>query len=142
VARVALVLGRGHGGRGSASEAIAWALRAGRPLRLFSDQFRTPVDAESVGRAAAALLTGTQAGVFHLGGPERVSRHQLGLRVASVLGLDASLIEDVRQADEAVPVPRPLDVSLDSTRAARELRFHPRGLAEAIREGRREPPLL
>jgi dTDP-4-dehydrorhamnose reductase len=142
VARVALVVGHGHGGRGSASEAIAWALRAGRRLRLFSDQYRTPVDAESVAHAAAVLLRGTQPGLFHLGGPERISRHQLGLRVASVLGLDAGLIDEARQADEAAVVPRPLDVSLDSSRARLELDFRPRPLDAAIREGRREPPLL
>jgi dTDP-4-dehydrorhamnose reductase len=142
VVRVALVLGRGHGPRGSASEAIAWALQSGRRLRLFSDQYRSPVDAASVAGAAAALLRGTQTGVFHLGGPERLSRHQLGLRVARVLGHDASLIDEARQADQPPGVPRPLDVSLDSGRARRELGYHPRPLEEAVREGRREPPLL
>ncbi|HET8646771.1 MAG TPA: sugar nucleotide-binding protein, partial [Vicinamibacteria bacterium] len=99
VMRVALVCGRGHGPRGSATESMAWALRAGRRLRLFGDQYRTPVDAESVAAAAAALLRGQENGVFHVGGPERVSRHQLGLRVAAALGLDAGLIEEARQAD-------------------------------------------
>jgi dTDP-4-dehydrorhamnose reductase len=141
VARVALVLGRGHGRRGSASESITWALRAGRRLSLFSDQFRSPVDPESVVIAAAALLRGAQTGVFHLGGPERVSRHQLGLRVAAALGLDASLIEEARQADAPPAVPRPLDVSMDSRRAERELAYRPRPLDTAVREGRREPLL-
>jgi dTDP-4-dehydrorhamnose reductase len=142
VARVALVVGRGHGQRGTASEGIAWALRAGRPLRLYSDQYRTPVDAGSVAAAAAALVGGGQAGLFHLGGPERVSRYQLGLRVAAALGLDAKLIEEARQAEERTEAPRPLDVSLDSSRAGRELGFRPRGLDEAIRDGRAARPLL
>ena len=42
VARVALVLGRGHGSRATSSESIAQALRAGRPQKLFTDEFRTP----------------------------------------------------------------------------------------------------
>src|SRR5262245_29817646 len=142
VARVALVLGRGHGRRGTASESVAWALRSGRRLRLFSDQLRSPVDAASVAAAAAALLRGAQTGVFHLGGPERVSRHQLGLRVASALGLDASLIDEARQADAPPGAPRPLDVSLDSGRARRELGYAPRPLEEAVRVGRPDPPLL
>lgn len=142
VARVALVVGRGHGRRGTASESIAWALREGRGLRLFSDQYRTPVDADSVATAASALLAGDQAGIFHLGGPERVSRYELGMRTAAALGLDSALIEEARQADGAVGVPRPLDVSLDSSRARRELGFRPRGLDEAIRAGRPTVPLL
>ena len=138
VVRVALVVGRGHGPRGTASESIAWALRSGRRVRLFTDQFRTPIDPESVAAAVAALVRGRQCGLFHLGGPERVSRHQIGLRVAAACGLDASLIEEARQAEQAVP--RPADVSLDSTRARRELDFVPRGLDEALRDGRPEPP--
>jgi dTDP-4-dehydrorhamnose reductase len=55
VVRVALVVGRGHGERGTASEAIAWALRERRPLRLYTDQHRTPVDSESLADAIARL---------------------------------------------------------------------------------------
>ena len=42
--RVALVHGRGFGQRATASEGVAWAVRAGRPLRLYTDQLRTPGD--------------------------------------------------------------------------------------------------
>src|SRR5688572_25928282 len=87
IARVPLIIGRGYGARSTATEAVGWALRAGRPLTLFIDQFRTPADPESVAEALAVLLTGTQTGRFHLGGPERVRRHELGLRVARVHGL-------------------------------------------------------
>lgn len=137
VVRVALVVGRGHGPRGTASETIAWALRAGQRVRLFDDQFRTPVDAEAVGQAVAALLRGTHSGLFHLGGAERVSRHEIGLRVAAAFGLDAGLIDAARQAEQAVP--RPADVSLDSGRARRELGYAPRPLDDMLRGGRSQP---
>jgi len=138
VVRVALVVGRGHGARGTASESVAWALRRGQRVRLFSDQYRTPVDAESVAQAVAALLRGTQQGLFHLGGDERVSRYEMGRRLAAVQGLDAALIDEARQAEQGVP--RPADVSLDSARARRELGFAPRPLDTALREGRPDPP--
>ena len=44
VIRVALVAGRGHGARGTVSEGVAWALQMGRTVRLFADEYRTPVD--------------------------------------------------------------------------------------------------
>ncbi len=140
IARVALVCGRGYGPRGTASESIAWKLAAGEGVRLFPDQFRTPVDPESVAAALTALLTGHASGIFHLGGAERLSRFDLGQRVARLLGLPQGLIEPVRF--EAVPAaaPRPPDVSLDVSRALRELAFRPRALDEAILEGRRTPP--
>ncbi len=139
VARVALVVGRGHGPRGTASEAVAWSLQAGRPVRLFTDECRTPVDPESVADGCRRLLTGGAAGLFHLGGPERLTRYELGLRVTQALGLAASGVVPVRQADHAGPDRRPADVSLDSGRAWRELGWRPRPLEAALRESRRSP---
>jgi dTDP-4-dehydrorhamnose reductase len=111
-------------------------------VRLFTDQYRTTIDPESVAEAASRLLAGSGAGRYHLGGPERLSRHALGLRVASALGLPADLIEAVRQPDVPMPAPRPPDVSLDSSRARRELGFEPRPLEQGIREGRDGPDII
>jgi len=136
VVRIALVHGRGFARRATASESIAWSLRSGRRLRLFTDQYRTPIDPESIANALLALLAGNAAGVFHLGGPERLSRYQLGLRVADCLELPTSSIEPVSQAEHPLQPPRPADVSLDSSRARRELNFTPRPIELGIREGR------
>lgn len=136
VMRVALVHGRGFGPRATASESVAWALRAGRPLRLYTDQYRTPVDPESVADSAQRLLRSEARGVFHVGGPERLSRYELGLRVAQVLGLPHHGIEAVTTAAFPQTPPRPRDVSLDHSRAARELGYVPRPLDAGIREGR------
>ena len=139
VARIALTLGRGHGARGTSTESVAWTLRAGRPIRLFTDEYRTPVDPESLADALVLLLERGGSGRFHLGGPERLSRHELGLRVARALGLPPSGITAGRQSDHAGPDPRAADVSLDSTRARRELGWEPKPIDEAIRESRGEP---
>ena len=140
VARVALVLGRGFGPRASASEGIAAALAAGRPLRLFTDQYRTPIDPESVAAAVRRLLDRPVRGRIHLGGPERLDRYALGMRVAHALGLPTGGIEGVPAGSATGAVPRPADVSLDSARAHRELGWRPRPLELAIREGRRKVP--
>ncbi len=142
VLRVALVTGRGFGPRATATEALAWALRAGRRLRLFTDQHRTPVDTASIAGAAARACAGAGTGRYHVGGPERVSRHELGLRTAAVLGLDASGIEPIAQAELPAGAPRPADVSLDSSRAAQDLGFAPLPLDEAIRAGRPRPDII
>jgi dTDP-4-dehydrorhamnose reductase len=90
-----------------------------------------------VADAVPGLSGGT--GRFHLGGPERLSRHALGLRVARVLGLPVAGITACLQSDHAGPDPRAADVSLDSTRARRELGWEPRPIDEAIRESRSAP---
>jgi dTDP-4-dehydrorhamnose reductase len=139
IARVALVYGRGHGARGTSSESVAWALAAGRTATLFTDEFRTPVDGASVADAVGRILRRGGSGLYHLGGPERLSRYELGARVARLLGLDATGLVPVRQADVPAPEPRPRDVSLDCDRARRELGWEPRPVDEALREGRMTP---
>ena len=134
VLRCALVIGRGFGPRTTASEALAAALAAGKRSRLFDDQYRTPIDPESVADAAARVLDGTTSGRFHLGGPERLSRYALGQRVARLLRFPADF-ETTSQATQAVR--RPADTSLDCGRARRELGWTPRPLDDAIRDGRR-----
>ena len=137
VVRVALLVGRGAGRRASASEGLARAVRRGDRPCLFTDQYRTPVDPESVALAVAALLEAPRAGgLFHAGGPERLSRFELGRRVAAAHGFDAERLVPARQAELPLPVPRPLDVSLDSSRLERELGWRARPLDAALREGR------
>ncbi|MFI5182863.1 MAG: SDR family oxidoreductase [Vicinamibacteria bacterium] len=140
VARVALVVGRGFGSRPTASESIAWNLRQGRRVRLFTDQFRTPVDPESLGDAISRLLEGTARGLLHLGGRERLSRHALGVRTARLLGLDEGLIDAGLSSEHQRGARRPPDVSLDSRRAMTDLGWTPRPLDDAILEGRTTPP--
>ena len=135
VLRLPLMLGRGHGRRATASESVAWALREGRPLRLFTDQYRTPVDADSVADAIDGVLAAPHAGTFHLGGEERLSRYDLGRRVADAWNLPLALITPIRQGDLPL-APRPADVSLDSRRAREVLGWQPRPVDDAIRDGR------
>jgi dTDP-4-dehydrorhamnose reductase len=136
VLRIALVLGRGFGPRRTASEGIAAALATGHRLRLYTDQFRTPIDPESVAEAIDRLIARTASGRFHLAGSERLSRYELGLRVARVLALPSEGIDAVTQADHVPGAPRPADTSLDTSRARRELGWSPRALDEAIGESR------
>ena len=134
ILRVALVIGRGYGSRKTATEAVAATLAAGGRPRLFHDQYRTPIDPDSVADAVTRVFARPVSGRFHLGGAERISRYELGQRVARVLGLPEHL-ERTDEASQAVR--RPRDVSFDSGRARRELGWEPRPLDDAIRDGRR-----
>jgi dTDP-4-dehydrorhamnose reductase len=139
VVRSALVYGGGHGPRGSASETVAWALRAGRPARLFTDQYRTPIDATSLADLVARILERGASGIYHAGGPERMNRYELGQRTARVLDLDPATLVPTTQSETPQTPPRPRDVSLDSSRARQELGWEPLALEAAIRAQRPEP---
>ena len=115
VVRVPLLFGPSFDGRRGATDMVRAAAREGRTLRLFTDEFRTPLH---VADAAAALweLVAERpgSGVMHLAGPERVSRHELGVRFAAIAGLDEVVLEAASNTDPT----RPRDVSLVSDRSA------------------------
>jgi dTDP-4-dehydrorhamnose reductase len=96
------------------------ALRAGQPLRLFVDEFRTPVWLGDAARALIALARTPRTGVLHLGGPERLSRYDLIARCAELLGLPTNALQPVPRASVAGDEPRPADLSLDSGRLRAE----------------------
>lgn len=136
ILRLTLVCGRGYGPRLSASEGIARRLRGGQTVTLFEDEWRTPIDPESVAQAIhAVLLRPHLRGLFHIGGSERLSRLELGERVAAVFGLNQALLRRSRRSSHQ-GAPRPRDVSLDIARAREQLAWAPRPLAMALGEGR------
>jgi dTDP-4-dehydrorhamnose reductase len=116
VARVSLLYGPSLHGRPSFFDEQAAALRAGRPVTLFRDEWRTPLDLVTAARALVAVAASDFSGLLHVGGPERLSRLDMGLRLAKFLGIDSSPIITTDRAAAPAPEPRPRDVALDSSR--------------------------
>lgn len=136
VLRVALIHGRGHGLRRTASESIADRLAMGETVTLYDDEWRSPVDPESVATAVeGAAQSPRAAGIYHVAGPERLTRLEFGQRVAAALGLNAGLLRRASQSSHR-GAPRPRDVSLNITRARTGLRYAPRALHPGILESR------
>jgi dTDP-4-dehydrorhamnose reductase len=116
VARVSLLFGPTLVGRPSFFDEQAAALRAGRPVTLFADEWRTPLDLGTAARALIALVRSDFTGLLHVGGPERLSRLEMGRCLARSLGVSGANIVACRRADAPAAEPRPRDVSLDSSR--------------------------
>ena len=116
ICRLPLLIGACFGSGRTFSVTMLESLMGDRPVNLFVDEFRTPVDGHS---AAAGILNliGKAKGVVHLGGRTRLSRHALGRRLADLLGHGHALLRPVSLADIWTVSPRPADVSLDSRRA-------------------------
>lgn len=98
----------------------AWAiskLRAGERVTFFDDEFRCPVLVDDLAAQIweiAALPPAERRGVWHLVGPERLSRVDVGRVLCERFGLDESLIDVASAA--TMGEPRPRDVSLSSER--------------------------
>jgi dTDP-4-dehydrorhamnose reductase len=91
------------------------ALRRGQKLALFHDEHRTPLWLEDAATALIRVADSDVSGVLHLGGPERLSRLEMGRALATALGADSALLESVSRSASSAPEPRPADLSLDSS---------------------------
>ncbi|WP_319522981.1 NAD(P)-dependent oxidoreductase [uncultured Desulfosarcina sp.] len=141
ICRMPLMIGLSGGFRGTFSLDMLKTIEMGASMNLFADEFRTPVDGQS---AAAGILTmmGKAAGIIHLGGRRRISRYDMGCRLAAIMGREDANIHPVSIKDVATAAPRPPDVSLNSQRAYR-LGYDPADLdlslekmVNAFRKGR------
>ncbi|MFN9372119.1 MAG: SDR family oxidoreductase [Planctomycetaceae bacterium] len=115
IIRLALLYGPRLGIRPSFFDTQVAALRAGGPrMGLFTDEWRTPIDYATAARAVVELAALREAGVWHVGGPERISRWELGSRLARHLGINHPPFDPVSRLSIPGPEPRPADLSLDS----------------------------
>ena len=92
------------------------ALRCGQPLRLFTDEFRTPVWLADAARAIIGLAGSDKTGLLHVAGPQRLSRYELVARCAALLNIPQPNLVPASRCDVDSPEPRPADLSLDGRR--------------------------
>ncbi|MEU0027476.1 sugar nucleotide-binding protein [Streptomyces sp. NPDC006335] len=132
VARTSLIIGDGQ----SEHERMVHALAAGtRDGALFTDDVRCPVHVGDLAAALWELTLSDAAGVFHLAGPDAVTRHELGILIAQRDGLDPSLLPTGLRADSGLL--GGLRVHLDSRVTQTYLATRLRGAREFLR--RRNP---
>jgi dTDP-4-dehydrorhamnose reductase len=109
----------------------------GRSSRLFVDEFRTPIFAGITARAVWELIESGRPGLYHLAGSERLSRWEIGQRLAERWPrlnpkLEPATVTDYRGA------PRPPDTSLNCAKLQSLLSFKLPGLTEWLRANPQE----
>lgn len=115
VVRLSLVVAAD--GSDSGSRWLVQEVAAGRRPTLFHDEIRCPIRADDLAAQLWALVGlghDERAGVWHLPGPEALSRLELGRRVLAAAGLDPSV--PVSGSCAQHPGPRPRDLTMVSRR--------------------------
>lgn len=133
IARTVLVYGVLRGG--GRSNIVLWvrdSLRAGKAIKVVSDQWRTPTLAEDLAEGCWLIARQSAQGIFHLSGREFFTPYDMALRVATHFGLDAGLIEKVDASTFTQPGKRPARTGFIITKAERELGFRPHSFEEGI----------
>lgn len=75
-------------------------LQQGKPVRLFTDQFRTPLSLIEASRIINQIVSNDiKSEVINFGGLERVSRYVLGERLCELAELDKNLLTKIKMDD-------------------------------------------
>jgi dTDP-4-dehydrorhamnose reductase len=83
------------------------------PINVFTDQYRTPLAGFEAARIIAHLIKSGAAGIFNMGGIERLSRYELFLKLCKAAGLDESLLIKTKMS-EIKGYPAVEDVSMNT----------------------------
>lgn len=114
ILRTGLLYGFGSFGSMSYFNYMFHNLKNKRPVKLFYDQYRTPLSLWEAARIIAKLLKlNIKNEIVNFGGKERVSRLELGKQLCKIAGLDNSLLQGISMYD--VPdVSDSADVSMNT----------------------------
>jgi dTDP-4-dehydrorhamnose reductase len=91
------------------------AARGELDMAFFTDEIRCPVAVSDLGAALLELAGSDVSGILHVAGADALSRYEFACLIARAHGLPDERIAAASAA--AAGVPRPLDCSLDSSRA-------------------------
>jgi len=101
-----------------------------KPTELFVDEFRYPIEVNNLTEALLELARLPYTGIFHVAGAERLSRYEFGIALAEYFHLSPNSLIPIKAAESGMI--RPLDCSLDITRAKNLLKTKLRGIREVL----------
>jgi dTDP-4-dehydrorhamnose reductase len=133
VVRTSLNSGLSPSGKSGYNEQLRAAWAEGKTIKLFHDEYRSPISAAATARAVWELAAHPRGGIWHLAGGERLSRVQIG-RLLALRHPELSARLESCSLREYQGAPRPADTSLNCAKLQEHLKFRLPGLTEWLRE--------
>ena len=128
ILRISLPMGVSPNGHAGAVDWILYRFRNKRPATLYFDEVRTPTYTRCMNRAFERLISAEHGGLFHFGGPRKVSLYEIGQIVNRLGGFAPELLKGIPRVEAGPMPPRAGNVTMDSSKlieALGESPFHP-----------------
>ena len=109
-------------------------LRKGEHARIVTDQWNSPTLNTNLAEMTLEVVERKLMGIYHLCGASRVSRFEFAEKIADVFGLDKNLLDKVTSSEFAWSAKRPMDSSLDTSKAMSCLNVKPFKLDKALEQ--------
>ncbi len=108
-------------------------LKENRKVRLFTDQYRTPLSLLNASMIISSLVKLNVKGeIINFGGIERISRYELGEILCNAANLDKTLLEKITM-DDIPGLPKVEDVSMN-TEKLQSYGIRQKGIEDSINE--------
>ena len=88
ILRISLPHGNQPNGHAGAIDWIQSRFKKSKPATLFFDEIRTPTYTDCLNKTFAAMLTNNLSGIYHAGGPRKLSLYEIAQIVNRVGGYD------------------------------------------------------
>jgi dTDP-4-dehydrorhamnose reductase len=108
-------------------------LRKGERVKIVTDQWNTPTLNTNLAEMTLEVIERRLTGIYHTCGATRVSRLEFAEQIAEAFGLDTGLIDKVPSSQFTWPAKRPMDSSLDTSKAQKTLQKKPLEMAQALK---------
>jgi dTDP-4-dehydrorhamnose reductase len=126
ILRISLPMGVSFNGHAGAIDWIQSRFQKQKPATLYYDEVRTPTYTDCLNPLLAAVLARRDlGGLFHAGGPRRLSLFQIAQIVNRVGGYDPELLHGCMRIEAGPLPPRAGDVTMDSSKLSRALGYDP-----------------
>lgn len=117
IARAALIYGTPLTNSNSFSQSILNRISMRQPVKLFYDQYRSPILVNNLASALIELSVNSFNGKINLGGSQRINRYDFGSEMAHTFNFSTDNFIKVSMHDIETPAKRPVDVSMDIAKA-------------------------
>ncbi|MGA2029011.1 MAG: SDR family oxidoreductase [Verrucomicrobiota bacterium] len=138
VVRTSLNGGLSRAGNRGFNEQLRLSLQKSDGMKLFTDEFRSPIPAVETARAVWELVEKNCTGIFHVAGAKKLSRWQIGQLLVRRWPEIKTKIE-ANSAKDFPGLPRALDTSLDISKVQKVLSVSLPGLPAWLAANPNEP---
>jgi dTDP-4-dehydrorhamnose reductase len=140
IARASVVYGRGRSQRPNAATYISDSLTKSQKIFVVTDQYSSPTLNSNLASMLIEISERKLPGIIHTAGATRLSRYEFALGLADLLKLEKKLILPTRAENIEWTAKRPLDSSLQVSRASSQLTNRPLEIDEAYHRFVAEKP--
>lgn len=125
ILRLSLPMGVSFNGHAGAIDWIQSRFKKSKPATLYYDEIRTPTYTDCLNAVCAAVLDSRLQGIYHAGGPRRLSLYQIAQIVNRIGGYAPEHLQGCFRLQAGPIPPRAGNVSLNSDRLRQALGYEP-----------------